>query len=181
MDLGILTTLLRTTSFPPPDMWLAGETLPYYYWGTLPWVLPIKLSAVPVAYAYNLVAALLGGATFSLAWTLGARLARGNQWNGALVAFLSVFAGTFDGLRQFLLTHSFAHIDVWRSSRQSADVITEFPLFSFWLGDLHPHVLSIPMAFLTLLLALAAGQQEPRIRSVTVVAISLGLTGAANP
>ena len=181
MDLGILTTLLRTPSFPPPDMWFAGETLPYYYWGTLPWVLPIKLSAIPVAYAYNFIVAMLGGITFSLAWALGARLSQNSQWSGALVAFLSVFAGTFDGLRQFLLTHSFARIDLWRSSRQNADVITEFPLFSFWLGDLHPHLLSIPMTLLALLLALTTGQQGPRVWSMIVIAVLLGLTGAANP
>jgi len=29
MDLGIFASLLRAESFPPPDMWLAGETLPY--------------------------------------------------------------------------------------------------------------------------------------------------------
>jgi YYY domain-containing protein len=47
----------------------------------------------------------------------------------------------------------------WRASRVINDVtfsgfpqelIDEFPAFSFVLGDLHPHVLSIPFAFLTL-------------------------------
>ncbi|MEI7770198.1 MAG: DUF2298 domain-containing protein [Chloroflexales bacterium] len=34
--------------------------------------------------------------------------------------------------------------------------ITEFPLFSFRLGDMHPHVMSLPFALLALALALAA-------------------------
>ena len=43
MDLGILATLLRAESFPPPDMWFAGQTLPYYYWGALIWTVPISI------------------------------------------------------------------------------------------------------------------------------------------
>lgn len=32
--------------------------------------------------------------------------------------------------------------------------ITEFPFFSFWLGDMHPHVMSLPFCLLALTLAL---------------------------
>lgn len=52
----------------------------------------------------------------------------------------------------------------WRASRVVRDydfnnnpleIIDEFPFFSFLLGDLHPHVLAIPFAFLVVTLALA--------------------------
>lgn len=34
--------------------------------------------------------------------------------------------------------------------------ITEFPFFSFWLGDMHPHVMALPFGLLALALALSA-------------------------
>ncbi|HEX2463401.1 MAG TPA: DUF2298 domain-containing protein [Thermoanaerobaculia bacterium] len=52
----------------------------------------------------------------------------------------------------------------WRSSRvvrdvgldgQSIEVITEFPFFSYLLGDNHPHVLAMPIVVATLTLAFA--------------------------
>lgn len=42
----------------------------------------------------------------------------------------------------------------WRATRVVPGTITEFPFFSFLLGDLHPHVMAIPFRFL--LLAVAA-------------------------
>ena len=51
----------------------------------------------------------------------------------------------------------------WRASRVLQDfdlagnpkeIIDEFPFFSFLLGDLHPHVLAMPFAFLAILVAL---------------------------
>lgn len=58
---------------------------------------------------------------------------------------------------------SFGHWWWWRASRVIQDydfsffgkeVISEFPFFSFLLGDLHPHVLSMPYVFLILGFAL---------------------------
>jgi YYY domain-containing protein len=43
----------------------------------------------------------------------------------------------------------------WRGSRVIEGTITEFPFFSFLLGDLHPHVMSIPLVLLAMALAAA--------------------------
>lgn len=43
----------------------------------------------------------------------------------------------------------------WRGSRIIPGTITEFPFFSFLLGDLHPHVMSLPLVLLALGLAAA--------------------------
>lgn len=60
----------------------------------------------------------------------------------------------------------------WRASRVLQDfdlqggareIIDEFPFFSFLLGDLHPHVLSIPFVFLAVLLALNIFLSQPAL------------------
>ncbi len=159
MDLGILTMLGRAEAFPPPDMWLAGKSLPYYYWGSLVWALPLRLSGLDPAIGYNLVAAVIAGTTAVGLWALGSRLAGGRWASGAVAAFFGVFAGTADGLRQVLAGFGPSQIDLWQSSRQVEGAITEFPLFSFWLGDLHPHVVSLPLAVAAI--GLAAAHRGP--------------------
>ena len=180
MDMGILASLLRAESFPPPDMWLAGETLPYYYWGALLWIVPLSLASLPLEIGYNLIVALIGGLVVSLLWMLGRR-AGGSHWSGLLVAFFGLLAGTPDGLRQLFAGGSLGKLDYWHSSRQIADTITEFPLFTIWLGDLHPHLLSMPIVCLALLIAWQAGRNGPKILQTFVLAVLFGVAWAANP
>jgi uncharacterized membrane protein len=145
MDMGILATLLRSDNFPPMDMWLAGERLPYYYWGALLWTTPLNVGGLRLEVAYNLIVALVAGAVAASLWALGRRIG-GSHWAGLTAAFFGVLAGTPDGWRQLLGGVGIRHLDIWRSSRQHEDLITEFPLFTEWLGDLHPHYLSMAIA-----------------------------------
>lgn len=87
----------------------------------------------------------------------------------------------------------------WRASRVVQDysipgnpieIIDEFPVFSYLLGDLHPHVLAMPFAFLAMALALnlyfggARGRfdglhRRVSLRSVLVLSLILLVGGAA--
>jgi YYY domain-containing protein len=180
MDLGIFASLLRAEGFPPPDMWLAGETLPYYYWGALLWSVPLSVSSLPLEIGYNLIVGLIGGMVASLLWMLGRRVG-GGHGSGALVAFFGMLAGTPDGLRQLFAGRSIAGLDYWHSSRQIPDTITEFPLFTMWLGDLHPHLLSMPIVCLALLVAWQAGREGPKRGHIATLAVLFGVAWAANP
>lgn len=150
MDLAVLSNLLVTPRLPLEDPWFAGERFPYYHFGTYVLVLPFRLAAVPPGYAYNLVvalvAALAGAAAFGIV-----RLRGGGRVPAVGAALLLALGGTFDGARQLLAGTPLASLDLWASSRRVADTITEWPLFTLWLGDLHPHAVALP-----LLLALAA-------------------------
>jgi YYY domain-containing protein len=51
----------------------------------------------------------------------------------------------------------------WRGSRVIPNTITEFPFFSFLLGDLHPHVMSIPLILLVLGVSAATWRGRSRL------------------
>ena len=180
MDLGILASLLRADGFPPPDMWLAGEVLPYYYWGALLWTVPVWVSGLPLGFAYNLIIGIIGGMVGSLLWMLGRR-AGGSHCSGLLVSFFGLLAGTPDGMRQLFAGKEIGAIEYWQSSRQIPDTITEWPLFTAHLGDLHPHLLSMPVACLALLVAWQAGKKGPNAAHMVFLAILFGVAWAANP
>ncbi len=145
MDLGIFATLLRCEAFPPPDMWLSGETLPYYYWGAAHVDGPAVLQR-PAPGTRLQPDGGSGGRNDGGAPVGGGSTDRGSHRSGLLVAFFGLFAGTPDAVRQLFEGPAFANLDLWHSSRQIVDTITEFPLFTFWHGDLHPHLLSMPVA-----------------------------------
>ncbi len=184
MDMGLLTMLSNSSTFPPTDLWLSGESIPYYYLGSFFWVLPLQLSNVPIEFGYNLIVATLGGIIAVLAWSAGVMLTNSMR-GGLLAAFLSVAAGTLDGFRQLLINTPISDIDIWRSSRQVEGLITEFPLFSLWLGDLHPHLTSVPLLLTTLLIAIHIQQNSDKYNPSTVTlsfyALVAGATVASSP
>jgi YYY domain-containing protein len=80
MDLSYLMAVLKSTSFPPYDPWLAGGMINYYYYGFVLIAVPIKLLGIIPTAAYNLVIptifSMLGLAGYSLAYNLVAHSAR---------------------------------------------------------------------------------------------------------
>jgi YYY domain-containing protein len=143
MDFAVLSGLMATARLPFPDPWLAGFRFPYYHFGTYLFALPARAALVPSEYAYNLVAALLP-ALAALAAYGAVRARRGGPRLALLAGAVLVLGGTFDGARQALSDKPLADLDWWVSSRRVANAITEWPLFTFRLGDLHPHAVTFP-------------------------------------
>ena len=54
MDFGFLNAILKSPSFPPNDMWLAGYSINYYYFGYVLIAAITALSGVPTQVAFNL-------------------------------------------------------------------------------------------------------------------------------
>ncbi len=181
MDLGILATLLRPGTIPPGDMWLAGEPLPYYYFGFVPWLLPAKLLGFTPDVVFNLLVPTLAAVSAQAAWAV-ARALGGSRRTGAMAGFLVVFAGTFDGWRQLATGTALSALDLWPSSRAIKGTITEFPLFTFHLGDLHPHLLCVPLVLVAIFLGwVLAATRERWLGAFALAVVVYGAAAASNP
>lgn len=148
MDYGFIRSITEGTYFPPKDMWWAGEPINYYYFGHLWIAVLIKISGIDPAIGYNLGLS----AVFALSTTLIIVVVRTwtkNIWLGFLGAFIHSGIGNL----QFITTIFKKGWDQYwypDASRLIPGVITEFPVYSYVVYDLHAHVINIPIAILIL-------------------------------
>src|SRR5205085_1020651 len=54
MDFGFLNSIIKNQVMPPPDMWLAGWSINYYYMGYSLMAGLTAMTGVPTNIAYNL-------------------------------------------------------------------------------------------------------------------------------
>lgn len=169
-DLMLLNALWYSRHYPPLDPWLSGMPISYYYLGywfmdTLGW-----LAVQSPLITYNLGQACWYAMLWVGALGLGYNLVllsfpdrilkglTGGLLTAASVAFLSNVRAAYDAV----VDHH-AALWWWPASRvlhdadstgRLIDLITEFPFFSYYLGDNHPHTLAMPFLLLVLGLSL---------------------------
>ncbi len=209
MDMSYFSAVLKSTTFPPYDPWLAGGYINYYYYGfVFAGVLTKMLKIVP-AVAYNLILPMLysftGLGVFSLAYNLTAATreksfqtaVRQGISRAALIAgsaaavmavvlgnlrqvgvmitawvsasnlpadsswFMRLTSGAWGLLTGTSVVRMYPGDWFWTASRGiivpqgEVGPITEFPFFTFLYGDLHAHMIALPLAILALGWALA--------------------------
>jgi YYY domain-containing protein len=176
MDLAVLSNLMTTTGIPLADPWMSGERFPYYYFGTFLFALPARAARLAPEIAYNLIAALLPAVT-ALALFAAVRSRGGKRKLAVFGALLCVLGGTPDGLRQWLSGQLLFEIDFWASSRRVLNAITEWPLFTFRLADLHPHAMALPI----LVAFTAVAGRVASLPGVFLDAVTAGAILSANP
>lgn len=146
MDLAFLTSIAQNRAMPPLDPWMSGRTINYYYWGYLLAASLVRLAGVVTTVGYNLAVATFAGYSFSAAACLGFRLSGGRTPVAILSGFASVFAGNPAGALDAWKAPFGRGFDYWHASRVIGDgkTIDEFPFFTFFHADLHPHLLAFP-------------------------------------
>ncbi len=146
MDLSFFNSLTRSRDMPPPDPWMSGHTINYYYWGYLLAAVLAKISAVPTFVSYNLAVATFAGYSFVAAACLALRLSGGRLAAGIWAGIGAVFAGNLTGAFDAWHAPFTRDFDYWHASRVigSGKTINEFPFFTFFHADLHPHLLAFP-------------------------------------
>ena len=151
MDFAFLNSLLHAQSMPPPDPWMSGAVINYYYFGYLMFANLAHVFSQPIQITYNLSVATIGGLAFAQTCAVVYRMTR--RWGMAILGgAMSAILGNLDGFQQVLEKGSLRGLDVWRSSRVvgRGDTINEFPFFSTIHGDLHPHFIVLPLGIVFL-------------------------------
>jgi YYY domain-containing protein len=203
MDLAYLTAVMRSVRFPAYDPWYAGGQLNYYYFGFVLVGAVARVAGTVPTLAYNLGLATL--ASFTLTGAFGVGMGLAGAWRvraglrvgarstliaGALAALLVGVMGNLDGVAQLaqglgrvVNGQPFGGYDFWRSSRLMPGewAINEFPFWTFLFGDLHAHLMALPVQVLvvglTATLALSAGGSwralAPRVGALAVLVGSL--------
>ena len=178
MEIEFLTSTMGARWMPPTDAWLSGFTINYYYFGYVEAATVGLLGGLRPEVTFNLMSCTLPALTFvgasGIAFDLLARYraergiahAKIGTAGVALIGGVMVaIAGNAYGLARLLaapgtiLSANFWSGIGWNSSRvvhdhiepgKVAEMITEFPMFSFVLGDIHPHVLALPTVLLAI-------------------------------
>lgn len=164
MDMAFLNSLESNAVIPPGDPWRYELPINYYYGGYMQMATLAKMTAVAPEIAYNLSAALILGLAALLAFAAAFEITPRIRW--ALVAVCAVLLMSnldiaVQNLEYFRKTEpdkAFS-VDWWRPSRviydgpiptQQEATINEFPFFSIFHSDLHPHMMAIPFVLLFL-------------------------------
>ncbi len=71
MDFGFVNSILRSTYFPPTDMWFPPNPINYYYFGHFITAVLTKASGIPSFVSYNLMIATLFALTFIESLSIG--------------------------------------------------------------------------------------------------------------
>lgn len=170
MDFGFINAILRSSYFPPNDIWLAGHALNYYYFGHLTAATVTLLFQVKSDVAYNLILATLFALGMTQTWSLVATLlssmtGRVKAYIGALVgAYLLNLGGNLHTIYLFTKGYGtdtpipfwnilsvFSPATYWypNATRFIPFTIHEFPSYSYVVADLHGHVFDIPLVLFT--------------------------------
>lgn len=164
MDFAYLNAVVQTPFFPPQNPWLSGAFINYYYYGFVLFACMIRLTGISPDVAYNLalptIALFTAGGALALSTIFFPWFRSRAGWKGwkaasLLTVGLVLFAGNLSQIREYLTQESFR--EYWNASRAirvpagEVQPITEFPFFSFLYGDLHAHLIALPIAMLCLL------------------------------
>lgn len=114
MDYGFMQSVLNTRYFPSPDMWWAGGSINYYYFGHLVTAVVTKLSNLSLGYTFNIMLATLFALTASMSFSIGYQLLHMKKKvgvvtkiiGGVVTSFLVTMAGNMQTLYAFTKGYS---------------------------------------------------------------------------
>lgn len=146
MDSTFLNYFIRTDTLPPIDPWASGNQLQYYYFGYLFWSAVLKIPFLDSGYGYNVAFAATAALYLTTLYSLLLWVVRTKA--GAVLG--AIFIGTisnFEMLYLVLFKDKPLNFDTWWASSRSlaSPAFNEYPVWSIIFGDLHAHVIALPL------------------------------------
>lgn len=180
MDFGFVNSILRSTYFPPKDIWFTPFSINYYYFGHLITAVLTRISGISSNITFNLMIAVLFALSFTSSFSIAINLLKSVNIKKGLKFFipsglLTAIIVTLGGNLQAIYTLFKAYpndspVPFWQlpfqpftfpnsywypnATRFIYHTIHEFPIYSWVVSDLHGHVLDIPIVLLTIALFL---------------------------
>ncbi len=178
MDISLLTSAGKTDYFPFFDSWWPSKPVNYYYYGFYLFALICKLSGVPYYYGYNFSLGLILVCCALISFLCVYKLTK-SRFFSVFGAGLVTAAGNLHYFTCFMgnLGPDLASKCYYPKATRILDpsyTINEFPLYSFILGDLHPHVMGIPFFLLNLYL-LILFYRSSKINRYLMVSLALSM------
>lgn len=187
MDYAFMTGMMRTKYFPPVDTWASGTSLNYYYFGQYLMTYLTRISFVEIRDGYMLSMAMIAAGVFSMVYALVRSML--NPLAGILSATMLVFSGNmhyvtsgiFKGFKGYWFPDSTRYIGYFPVV-DGDKTITEFPAYSFIIGDLHAHVIDLLLVIilLALLYAWCIRKEKDDIYYIVMLGILLGICRMTN-
>lgn len=119
MDMAFLNAFLTARTLPTQDTWLAGFSVPYYYFGYFVLACVGKLSGAEPGVAYNLAAATVPALAMlglsSLAWNLAKAAGVQTLWSmagAATATVLALFCGNLGTFFEYLVARGLVRPDM---------------------------------------------------------------------
>jgi YYY domain-containing protein len=216
LELAFLNAIARSRTFPPLDPFFSGGFINYYYFGYVLVATLCKATTIAPATGFNLAIPTFFGLLVGTAYSIGRTLTRSVRF-GLVTAVFVGSIGNLNGLVQLvqdIQTTALVHVstpiaggvvefvsglfsgrplpgfDFWASTRLVPPVgidFAEFPYFTYLFGDLHAHLMAMPMDLAVVALSLSIGLSARRMRRtqlgacVLLGALILGAVEATNP
>ena len=195
MDLMLIQTSLHSSGSPMEDPWLSDQPITYYTGGHLLLAHVAQLAGCPAERAVNfgqaMWFAMVSVLVFQIAGLWRSRKAQGFSTASAWIALLFVmWSSNLAGALDVIKGRTTEAWWWWNATRCIQDpvpegdpvrLITEFPFFSFWLGDNHAHVLSLPFLLLAIAVALHVQRRHtPHLFEALALGACLGMSWVSN-
>lgn len=201
MDMLLYTSSAKTDHFPFFDGWQNLKDVNYYYYGFYLFALVNRLviEFVPYSFGYNFSLGILFTSCLIYSFITVYEITK-KIWPGLLGSFLVTLAGNIHYTacvrNKFMDYSNYTQNFSQRSSGDPLSLsgyisqecyypsatrildpsytINEFPSYSFILGDMHPHVISIPFFLINLYLILLFYKSK-KINHFLLASIAFGL------